>query len=62
MKSKVIEVLSISEIESQYPNELGTYGNMMTDFTLRDSPIFNEGDHPISRKGPTLFQVVPKGF
>ena len=31
----------------------------MTDFTLRDPPNFNEGDHPISRKGPTPFQVVP---
>jgi len=34
----------------------------VTDFTLRDPPVFNEGDHPISRKGPTLFQVVPKRF
>ena len=32
---------------------------MLTDFTLRDPPNFNEGDHPISRKGPTPFQVVP---
>jgi hypothetical protein len=34
----------------------------VTDFTFRDPPNFNEGDHPISRKGPTLFQVVPKPF
>ena len=33
----------------------------MTDFTFRYPPNFNEGDHPISGKGPTLFQVVPNG-
>jgi hypothetical protein len=31
---------------------------LMTDFTLRDPRDFNEGDHLISIKGPTLFQVV----
>ena len=34
----------------------------MTDFTFRDPPNFNEGDHSISRKGPTPFQVVPNDF
>jgi hypothetical protein len=32
---------------------------MLTDFIFRDPPDFNEGDHPISLKGPTRFQVVP---
>ncbi len=34
----------------------------MTDFILGTPPFFNEGDHPISTKGPTLFQVVPNAF
>jgi len=43
---------SITEITNQS-------ATVVTDFTLRDPPNFNEGDHPISRKGPTPFQVVP---
>ena len=54
------ESLAIADPLTPYGVEFWYPGDRsMTDFMFRDPPNFNEGDHPISRKGPTLFQVIP---